>query len=148
MKNLKLSVMTALILGTATCGFAGNNPAVTHQDGVMATTPTGQMEGYTPWNKGALKHMTAVCATGAWYRNCPVMTNLILSPKHEAEVTLSNGKQIMLSSASLKSVVEADLKKYAAFMYTTGASQTPLGDRPFQDRSFASKNVGTGLEGE
>ena len=142
MKNLKLAAMTALMLGTATCAFAGNKPAVIHQDGVLATSnDTGLTEGFTPWNKGAVKHLTSVCATGAWYRNCPVMTNMILSPKHEAEVTLSNGKQIMLSSASLKTVVEADLKKYAAFMYSSGAVQAPMEDKILMNQTFASKAV-------
>jgi len=55
--------------------------------------------------------------TGVWYSHCPVKTNVLLSPKHEAEVTLSNGKRIMLSNAALKNQVEKDLKKYEPYMY-------------------------------
>jgi hypothetical protein len=125
MKNLIKAVAMVLTLGTASFSFAGNNPAVTYPSAVMAASnTTGQVQEANPWNKGAVQHQTASFAgLGVWYTHCPVMTNLILNSKHEAEVTLSNGKQIVLSSANLKDVVEANLQKYEAYMYG-GSAET------------------------
>jgi hypothetical protein len=119
MKNLIKAATMALTLGTAAFSFAGNKPAVTYPSGVLVTSnPAGQMQQANPWNKGAVQHLAAnFGGLGVWYTHCPVMANVILNSKHESEVTLSNGKKIMLSSASLKDVVEANLEKYEAYMY-------------------------------
>jgi hypothetical protein len=116
-----------LTLGTAAFSFAGNNPAVTYPSGVMATSnTTGQMQENNPWNKGAVQHLVSnFSGLGVWYTHCPVMANVILNSKHEVEVTLSNGKQIMLSSANLKDAVEANLEKYQAYMF---GGSTQAGD--------------------
>jgi hypothetical protein len=118
MKSLTLVMTMALILATTGMGFAGNRPAVTYPEGALVTSnPSVQMAEVTPWHKGAVKYASGVVGSGVWYRNCPVMTNVLLNSKHEYEVTLSNGKKIMLSSPGLKEVVEADLKKYEPYMY-------------------------------
>jgi hypothetical protein len=119
MKNLVKAAAMVLTLGTAAFSFAGNNPAVTYPSGTMVTSnPTGQIQEANPWNKGAVQHLAAnFNGLGVWYTHCPVMANLILNSKHGVEVTLSNGKQIMLSSANLKETVEANLQKYAAYMF-------------------------------
>ncbi len=116
MKTKMTLGLAALILGMATASFAGNRPAVVYPQGTLATAP--QVVELTPWNKGALRPTAGiVMGTGAWYTHCPVMTNVILNSKHESEVTLSNGKRIMLSWAGLKGVVEANLSKYEPYMY-------------------------------
>jgi hypothetical protein len=114
----KMTLLTAvLLLGTAAMSFAGNKPALTYPAGIL-TGGTGKMDEMTPWQKGALHHPTAsTVAAGVWYTHCPVMTNVILNSKHESEVTLSNGKRIMLSWAGLKGEVEANLSKYEPYMY-------------------------------
>jgi hypothetical protein len=70
----------------------------------------------TPWHKGAVQYASGIVTTGAWYRTCPV-SHVLLNSKHEAEVTLSNGRKIMLASAGLRDKVEANLKAYTAYMY-------------------------------
>src|ERR1700723_2420234 len=123
MKNLIKAAAMVLTLGTAAFSFAGNRPSLTYPSGVMATTNTdGQLQANNPWNKGAVQYLASVLGTGVWYTKCPVLGNVILNSKHEAEVTLSNGKKIMLSSASLKDVVEANLRKYEAYMYGSSAA--------------------------
>ncbi len=118
MKNSTLALTTVLILGTAGVCFAGNKPAVTYPAGILAPAgETVQMDEMTPWHKGALHHATGIAALGAWYRTCPVLTGVVLNSKHESEVTLSNGKRIMLSYAGLKDRVEADLQQYEPYMY-------------------------------
>ena len=62
-------------------------------------------------------HGSGIVELGAWYRMCPVMPNVILNPKHSTEVTLSNGKRIMLSCGNCKDAVEKDLAKYEIYMY-------------------------------
>jgi hypothetical protein len=107
----------ALTLGTAGMSFAGNHPALTYPTAVLAGVP-GQLDEATPWHKGALHYQTGIVASsGVWYSHCPVMTNVVLNSKHESEVTLSNGKRIMLSWAGLKDTVEANLSKYEPYMY-------------------------------
>ena len=120
MKNLTLVVAMALVFGTVSLSFAGNRPALTYPmaGSLVGSNPTSQMDEVTPWHKGALHYPTGVVTSaGLWYSHCPVMTNVILNSKHQTEVTLSNGKRIMLSWGGLKDVVEADLQKYEAYMY-------------------------------
>jgi hypothetical protein len=119
MKNLIKAAAVVLTLGAASFSFAGNRPAVPNPPGVVFTAnPDGQLQASDLWKKGAaVKHLNWVMNTGVWYTYCPVMTNVCLNSKHETEVTLSNGKKIMLSSAGLKNVVEANLQKYEAYMY-------------------------------
>lgn len=119
MKNLKLNLTLALTLVTAGTSFAGNKPAVTYPSGMLASANSPvRIDEVTPWHKGAVHYTAAPMVTlGPQYRYCPVMTNVLLNSKHEAEVTLSNGKRIMLSYAGLKGAVEADIKKYEPYMY-------------------------------
>ena len=119
MKSLIVVLAAVLVFGSAARSQAGNRPALTYAEGnlVSSNSPV-QMDETTPWHKGALHYSTGgMVVAGANYRNCPVMKNVILSPKHESEVTLSNGKRIMLCWAGLKNVVESDLKKYETYMY-------------------------------
>lgn len=118
MKTLTFVSTAVLILGTVGISFAGNKPAVTYPAGMLASANSSvQMDELTPWSKGALHHTTGISTLGAWYRTCPVMTGVVLNSKHESEVTLSNGKRIMLSYAGLKDTVEADLQKYEPYTY-------------------------------
>src|SRR5579872_1332849 len=120
MKNSIFVVAMALVFGTVSLSFAGNRPALTSPmaGSLVSANLTGQVDEVTPWHKGALHYPTgAVVSSGLWYSHCPVKTNVILNSKHSFEVTLSNGKKITLSSPDLKEVVEADLKKYEAYMY-------------------------------
>ena len=120
MKNSSLVVAMALVLGTVGLSFGGNRPALTYPmaGSLVSANPSNQVDEVTPWHKGALHYpVGAVVSAGVWYSHCPVKTNVILNSKHSFEVTLSNGKKIMLSSPTLKEVVEADLKKYEAYMY-------------------------------
>jgi hypothetical protein len=109
----------ALFLGTLGTSFAGNKPAVTYPAGMLVSgSSPAQMDEATPWHKGAVHYSAAgVVTLGPQYRYCPVMTNVLLNSKHESEVTLSNGKRIMLSWAGLKDKVEANLQKYQPYMY-------------------------------
>ena len=126
MKNLVKAAAMVLTLGTAAFSFAGNNPAVTYPSGTMVTSnPAGQIQEANPWSKGAVQHLAAnFNGLGVWYTHCPVMANLILNSKHGVEVTLSNGKQIMLSSANLKDTVESNHQKYAAYMFGGSVSES------------------------
>jgi hypothetical protein len=119
MKTKITLTAAALLLGVAGTSFAGNRPALTYPAGILASSSeAAQMDEVTPWHKGALHHMAAASVgPGVWYTHCPVMTGVVLNSKHEAEVTLSNGKKIMLSCAGLKDTVEADLEKYEPYMY-------------------------------
>jgi len=117
MKNLVKAAAMVLTLGTAAFSFAGNNP--------VTSNPAGQIQEANPWSKGAVQHLAAnFNGLGVWYTHCPVMANLILNSKHGVEVTLSNGKQIMLSSANLKDTVESNLQKYAAYMFGGSVSES------------------------
>ena len=119
MKTLNTTITflaLALIIGSASLSFAGNIPAVTYPQGALVTSSSSvQMTESTPWHKGT-QYASGVVTTGAWYRTCPV-SHVLLNSKHEAEVTLSNGKKIMLASAGLKDKVEANLKAYTPYMY-------------------------------
>jgi hypothetical protein len=136
-RNTTTTLALALIIGSATLSHAGNIPSVTYPQGALATSNGSvQMTENTPWHKG-ISYASGIVTTGAWYRICPV-SHMILNSKHEAEVTLSNGKKIMLAWAGLKDTVEANLGKYAAYMYggqaevDTSASyaQASLGSGP------------------
>jgi hypothetical protein len=126
MKSLMKAAAVVVTLGSASFSFAGNNPAVIYASGVMATSnSTGQVQEANPWNKGAVQHQVSnFGGLGVWYTHCPVLANVILNSKHEVEVTLSNGKEIMLSSANLKDAVEANLQKYKAYMFGSSVSES------------------------
>ncbi len=119
MKTLTLALTLVLIFGAVGGSFAGNKPAVIYPSGMLISTSSpARLDEVTPWHKGSVHYSAAGIVTlGPQYRYCPVMTNVLLNSKHESEVTLSNGKRIMLSYAGLKGIVEADLKKYEAYMY-------------------------------
>lgn len=119
MKTSTVALTTVLILGTLGTSFGGNKPAVTYPAGMLVSgNSPAQVDEATPWHKGAVHYSAAgVVTLGPQYRYCPVMTNVLLNSKHESEVTLSNGKRIMLSYAGLKETVEANLKKYEPYMY-------------------------------
>jgi len=114
MKTKFSLVAAVLTLGAALPGWAKDLP-------IGPGEPLSSIRmGHESGPKGAKKTVAipgSLVKVGVWYRNCPVMTNVILNSKHESEVILSNGKRIMLSSAGLKDVVEADLKKYESYMY-------------------------------
>ena len=118
MKTLTLVLTMVLVFASVGIGFAGNKPAVTYPAGILVSASnTVQMNELTPWHKGAFQHPAGLVTAGVWYRTCPVMTGVILNSKRESEVTLSNGKRIMLSWAGLKDKVEANLQKYQPYMY-------------------------------
>lgn len=122
LKNTTTLLAQALIIGSAALSYAGNIPAVTYPQGALATSNSSvQMAETNPWHKGAQQYASGIVVAGPSYKICPV-SHATLNSKHEAVVTLSNGKMIMLANAGLKSVVEADLKKYAPFMF--GGSST------------------------
>jgi len=114
MKTRTLILTSLITLGAALPGWTRQlsiGPGVGLSDvkvGLGVWTKKGTVNGFTA---------DSLVEIGPWYRNCPVMPNVVLNSKHESEVTLSNGKRIMLSWAGLKSVVEADLNKYAAYEY-------------------------------
>jgi hypothetical protein len=114
MKTKILILITSITLGIALPGWTRQLPI---GPGVALS---GVKVGLGVWTKKGSANgfiENSVVEIGPWYRNCPVMPNVILNSKHESEVTLSNGKRIMLSWAGLKSVVEADLNKYAPYEY-------------------------------
>jgi hypothetical protein len=121
MKTLNRTTTTtlalALIMGSASISFAGNIPAVTYPQGALVTSSSSvQMTESTPWHKGTA-YASGIVVAGPAYHTCPV-SHVALNSKHPGVVVaLSNGKLIMLSSAGLKSVVEADLNKYKPYMY-------------------------------
>ncbi len=142
MKTLKSTstLALALILGTTSLSFAGNHPALTYPGAALASANAPvQIEEVTPWHKGAIKYASGIMMIGAWYQACPV-SHMILNSKHEAEVTLSNGKKIMLASAALKEEVEANLGKYAPFMYGASAISGDSSAR-FAQASLGSVSV-------
>ena len=114
MKTKTIVTAAALALGASLPGWARQVP-------VGPGVPIASVQvAYEVGTKGLLKtaaipgsHVTL----GAWYRYCPVLANVPLNPKHEAVVALSNGKRIVLSCATLKGAVEADLKRYEPYMF-------------------------------
>ena len=123
LKNTTTLLAQALIIGSAALSYAGNRPAETYPQGVLVSSNSSvQMAETNPWHKGVQQYVSGVVVAGPTYNVCPVSHTALNSKHPGAVVTLSNGKMIMLANAGLKSVVEADLKKYAPFMF--GGSST------------------------
>jgi hypothetical protein len=114
MKTKTFILTAVLTLGAALPGWTKSVPigpgvsVASAKVGLGVWTKRGPVNGFTA---GSLVEV------GPSYRNCPVMESAVLNSKHESEVTLSNGKRIMLFSAGLKGVVEANLGKYQSYLY-------------------------------
>ena len=112
---MKTIVFTlAFLFGITAVSFAGNHPALTYPEGVFATD-SGNTQ-VTPWAKSVLVYPAGVVVAAAGNGVCPVMNNAITS-KHEAVVTLSNGKHAFVCCGSCKDEMEKDLGKYESSMF-------------------------------
>ena len=103
-----------LFFAFAAISFAGNHPAVTTPGGQLATSPT--IVEVTPWHKG-MSYVGGVTTSGAWYAKCPLMGHAINAKRPGVEVTLSNGKRMMVCCTPCKDDAEKDLAKYEIYQY-------------------------------
>ena len=118
MKAKITSLLILFVFGITVSSFAGNHPALTYPAGKWATAGNVAPEKTAlPGKTGPLHYATGVvAATGAWYSTCPVLKNPINS-KHEAMITLTNGKSMMVCCAPCKKNAEKSLGKYKMFMF-------------------------------
>jgi hypothetical protein len=68
-------------------------------------------------HKTQVVNANSVVEVGAWYKGCPTMPNMSFNKTNRTEVTLSNGKKIMLACGDCLGEIESHLDKYGAYLY-------------------------------
>lgn len=115
MKTLTFVLSLAVLLGIVTLGFAGNNPFNPPKGNAKFATESGKV-------KANASHDNIVAEKGGLVVQkpgngiCPVMNHKITS-KHNAVVTLSNGKHMEVCCMPCKDLIEKDLSKFEAYQY-------------------------------
>jgi len=112
MKKLTVALTMALILGTVGISFAGNRPSLTYPQGVLVSSDSSvQVAEVTPWHKGLLAYAAGKPdLSGAskmdevtpWHKGALGYLKGIMGSNQKTEMAASNGKNITVSSASLR----------------------------------------------
>jgi hypothetical protein len=104
-----------LLFGTAALSLAGNHPANPSKSISTFATTAGKVKA-NPWHDAIVSQTGSVVVQRVGNGTCPVMNHRITS-KHNATITLSNGKHMEVCCAPCKEKVEKDLSKYEAYLF-------------------------------
>jgi len=115
MKKLIFTLSVILAFGNGIVAFAGNNPAIVIKSNSKFATTSGKVKA-NPWHDAIVTQMGGIVVQSVGNGTCPVMGHKITS-KHNATITLSNGKHMEVCCTPCREKVEKDLLKYEAYLF-------------------------------